>query len=63
MKEEKEVKISTAKEFLGTGESNEFRAACARVQMGNGLTLDPTKRQVRKWRRREGLAFKQGRAC
>jgi hypothetical protein len=46
---------TTAREFLKSEASNEFREACSRV------SIEPTVRQVRKWRRRAGLAWKAGR--
>lgn len=45
----------TAKEFLDSKQSEDFRAACARVG------IEPTKRQVRRWRRKTGKAYKEGR--
>lgn len=59
--------MNTAKQFLDSKESTEFRAACARVEAHRAGTkglapLEPSKRQVRKWRRKEGLAYKLGRA-
>jgi hypothetical protein len=47
--------VRSASAFLGDGASNEFREACSRVN------IQPTVRQVRKWRRRTGLAWKAGR--
>jgi len=43
----------TNKEFAKTNE--DFRKACKKVK------LDPTGRQASKWRRKLGLAWKEGR--
>ena len=51
MKEEAKVKVITAKEFLASGASNEFKATCLRIG------IDPTRRQVCKFRRKMGLAY------
>ena len=45
----------TAREFLKSKQADEFRRACERVN------IEPTIRQVRRWRRKEGLAWKKGR--
>jgi hypothetical protein len=57
---------TTAREFLNSEDSNEFRAACARVTVHSAKdkrnqALEPSVRQVRKWRRRAGAAWKEGR--
>ena len=55
MDDKKEVKVVTAKEWLGTRASDEFRALCLRIG------IEPTRRQVCKYRRKAGLAYKASR--
>lgn len=57
----------TARKFLESAGSKEFKDACSRVQAHRAGTkglqvLEPSVRQVRKWRRKTGLAYKMGRA-
>ncbi len=60
----------TAREFLKTEEAEPFKAACSRVKChvckdgkhGAMVTLEPSVRQVRKYRRHAGLAWKNRRA-
>lgn len=47
-----EPKKLTAKEFLSGEQSNQFKSYCSEAG------IEPTKRQVRKFRRKRGLAYK-----
>jgi hypothetical protein len=59
--------ISTARKFVESNESAEFKAACDRVRAHRAgtkgfATVEPTVRQARKWRAHKGIAWKEGRA-
>jgi len=43
--------MKTAKEFLASEESNQFKSYCEQAE------TDPTKRQVRKFRNKRGKAY------